>query len=155
MGSLFWVDNDWALIRVGPDGTLIQGGPATALAQPSLFDLPLAGGLDHDEIQKLDPDGDGVIPLAGGYLLRGNGDQDDNREDVFFFRRLVDIPVASSPHIQTVTNYGERRTALAYKDFGHLKVMPGADIVSIFENNTFQILEGCPCIAGGLSFFKR
>ncbi|MDL2260253.1 hypothetical protein LJB99_05200, partial [Deltaproteobacteria bacterium OttesenSCG-928-K17] len=93
----------------------------------------------YDEIQALDPDGDGVIPLAGGYLIRGNGNQDDNREEAFFFQSPAGIMAAMPPIIQAATNFRERRIVAAYKDFGHLKVMPAADAANSNETRLFRL----------------
>lgn len=115
MGGLMWVDNTWAYI----------GGGQTEDAIPleSLLD-----GLDYEEIQQFDADGDGMIPLAGGVLLRCNGDQDDNKEERVIIQLLAGETV--SPFFsKSATNYDERRTVTAYKDFGHLKVMPASDEV--------------------------
>jgi len=131
-GCLFWVDNSWAYVR---------GGESESLVQVDLLD----GGLDYDEIQEFDPDGDGIIPVAGGYLIRGNGDRDDNREEPFVLSRLAG-EIVRPRTFKAVTSFGERRTVAAYKDFGHLKVMPAGDGNLV---KTYILLSGYPCCARG------
>ena len=65
MGGLIWVDNSWAYTGGGQAGDLIQAD--------FFFD-----GLDQDEIQELDADGSGMIPLAADILSKGNVGLDDS-----------------------------------------------------------------------------
>jgi hypothetical protein len=168
MGGLIWVDNSWALI---PDGD-----PATSFDR-SIFDI-MAGQADCSD---LDPDGDGQIPLTGGKLVKGNGDQDDNREEYFIFMPLAVVSgrgglwsVSANHHqnrqvpfVSPVSKAGTEpklkpgpsglthcRITVAYKDFGHLKVMSAeGDNYDIFTS-VFIHKEGHPCIMGGLSYWR-
>lgn len=136
MGVIFWVGNTWALI---PDND-----PTTPTQVSMLFD----GRLHNSHQAELDKDGDGVIPIAGGMLVRGNGDQDDNKEDPIQLRR-VSVTVVQPYITKAATNFRDRRTVVAYKDFGHLKVMPAADF-SVVSQNGFDRIKGRPCAVGGL-----
>lgn len=122
MGTLFWVSNSWALI--------MDDDPATRVDLAAYLHAGLADG----HIQALDPGGDGRIPIAGGTLVRGNGDQDDNREERPLLH-LVSAVVVPPRAAKAVSNFSERRTAVAYKDFGHLKIMPAGDNIDIEKRN--------------------
>ena len=137
MGSLFWAGNSWALITDADPNTKTQ------------IDLLLNGRLERGAQPELDQDGNGVIPIAGGMLVHGNGDQDDNRDDPVPLRRVGGGLVIQPYALKAATNFNERRTALAYKDFGHLKVMPAADF-SVVSPNGFDRIKGRPCAVGGL-----
>lgn len=121
MGGLIWIDNSWAII---PDGD-----PATSFESS----VPLAvmtGEIDCDD---LDPDGDGQIPLAGGTLLQGNGDQDDNKTEpwriIYRLGEIIELRPYSAPVV-----FREHRVVSSYLDFGHLKVFPDAVLSLISEN---------------------
>ena len=134
MGVIFWVGNTWALI---PDND-----PTTPTQVSMLFD----GRLHNSHQAELDKDGDGVIPIAGGMLVRGNGDQDDNKEDPIQLRR-VSVTVVQPYITKAATNFRDRRTVVAYKDFGHLKVMPAADS-SIINLEGHDTIKGRPMCCG-------
>ena len=114
MGGMLWINNSWAFF---PDDD-----PATK-ANIS-FSLDGQAGDDFDS--KFDPDGDGQIPLAGGKLIKGNGDQDDNKEREFILCRRFDRVIEFKPH-PTRNSFATRRVTMSYKDFGHLKVRPAGD----------------------------
>lgn len=110
-GCLIWIDNSIAVIPfTGP-----------------VFHLDLTGNCPcTDQGDGLCEMGRPPSPLAGALLLRGNGDLDDNRSEVFsypsiFSRIKTDHPPAA------VTDFDERQTTAAYRDFGHLKVMPDGE----------------------------
>lgn len=142
MGTLFWVDNSWALIADSDPATQVQ---LSLLLRVDFGDLP---------DQLADEDGDGVLPIAGGFLVRGNGDQDDNREEAFFPQRPVGALSPPPAFRAAVDSFGERRTVAAYMDFGHLKVMPAAEAL-IFNDEYFSKPKAAPLYdAGGLWFFN-
>ena len=142
MGGMFWVNNTWAVV---PDSD------PTTVTQISML---LGGGLYDGQETELDEDGDGVIPIAGGVLVRGNGNQDDNREEAVPLRRLTGVLI--EPHTsKSVTNFNDRRTVVAYKDFGHLKVMPAADS-SIINLEGHDTIKGrLMCCGRPLLLFKH
>lgn len=123
MGALVWIDNSWALITDNDPATMTR------------LDLLQGGGLDSLTCQALDQDGDGVIPFPGGYLIRGNGGLDDNKEEPFIVEGFSGIIIKPQP-FKAVTNFRDRRTVVAYKDFGHLKLMPLAEAIYVY-NLTF------------------
>lgn len=133
MGGLIWIDNSWAII---PDDD-----PATSFDSSLLRDI-LDGGDDLDE---RDADGDGQIPVPGGKLVRGNGDQDDNRQEPL---RIVYRPGALivQNHSPVPAKMWTHRTLKSYLDFGHLKVMPNGD----FKSSIFiACYTGGPCSLHG------
>lgn len=142
MGALFWVDNSWTLITDSDPATMTQMG------------LLLDGGLDSGACQALDQDGDGVIPIAGGALIRGNGDRDDNKEEAYLIRRLPAVIV--EPETGSMgSGFNDRRMVKAYKDFGHLKVMPEAEaaavkLLGLFINQRLSVY-----IADSLCLFNK
>lgn len=113
--------NSWAYIR---------NGVSNASIKIKLYDLPLKDGLDHDELKASDVDGNGIIPLADGILIRSNGDQEDNKEEIFIFislaGRMIKVQV-----LKAISSFLERRTVTAYRDFGRLKVMPAIDFIVV------------------------
>ena len=142
MGTLFWVDNSWALITDHDPLTAVNIGPY------------LDDCVDEEPEIKADQDGDGVIPIAGGLLIRGNGDRDDNRGEEFKIVRCLSGS-ATTETTAAVSNFKERRTVAAYKDFGHLKVMPAGDGISNTASSPLlTTAKGLPCIAGGLYFWR-
>lgn len=120
MGGLIWIDNSWALF---PDND-----PATSFESSILFKIT-TGELDCDD---LDPDGDGQIPLAGGKLMKGNGDQDDNKpEPLRIVYRLGAIIPANRPSVPL--KRWDCQAVRSYLDFGHLKVFPDASVFLIIS----------------------
>ena len=112
---MIWIGNSWAVL---PDGD-----PGTSLDSSILFEI-LSDKIDCED---LDPDGDGQIPLAGGKLLRGNGDQDDNRSEPW---RIVYRPGAliSWVYFSAPAKMRDHGAVKSYLDFGHLKVFPEASV---------------------------
>lgn len=142
MGGLIWVDNSWAIF---PDDD-----PSTSFDSSLLFGI-MTGEVDCDD---LDPDGDGQIPLAGGTLLRGNGDQDDNKSDPL--RLLVRTGAIVTPnHYYAPIKKWDYRATKSYLDFGHLKVFPDAPISVIISSKLYY--QGQKAAAfymrGGLLWF--
>ena len=115
MGSLFWIDNSWALIFDDDPQTMVD-----------IVDY-LDGDLDDDS--GLQDDDDGIVPITGGTLIRGNGDQDDNKEETFQLCRQVGRLIDYKTH-SAMNGFEERYTTRSYKDFGHLKVMPVGDNIA-------------------------
>jgi len=61
----------------------------------------------------LDEDGDGVVPVAGGILFHGNGDQDDNKEEAVLL--LVNCgSIVDQPESCSFFTYSERRLIPAF-----------------------------------------
>lgn len=124
MGGILWVNNSWAVV---PDDD-----PSTYFDISVFFD-DLDGKSD---LPDMDSDGDGQIPLAGGKLLKGNGDQDDNKHEPILLGincgSIVDHPDSIFLRICSATNVVQ-----SYVDFGHLKVMP-ADCQ--FRRNNYVFL---------------
>jgi len=115
MGTLFWIDNSWALI--------LDNDPLTVAEISDYFDGN--PGLQDDD--------DGVVPIAGGILIRGNGDQDDNKEEIFQLDRRFEWVVYFKMYT-ALNSFVERHITRSYKDFGHLKVMPaGGDIAGFIS----------------------
>ena len=123
MGGLIWINNTWAIM---PDDD-----PATSFDISAFFGYSI-GQID---LSDLDPDGDGQIPLAGGKLLRGNGDQDDNKQDpiviVYRLEALVETSFSDAP---VLCQAGQM--VKSYLDFGHLKVFPDVSTSIIIKENT-------------------
>ena len=141
MGTLFWVDNSWALILDSDSATVVNIEP---FLDDCVDGLP---GIEEDEAE------DGVIPIAGGYLISGNGDRDDNKGEEFTIVRRCS-GVVTTENRPAFSTFNERRTVAAYKDFGHLKVMPlASDISSTQITSLSTSAKGPPCIAGGLSLY--
>lgn len=111
MGGLFWIDNSWALIG--------DNDPTTKV-ELSLYTGGCLGDNSHTE---LDQDDNGVIPIAGGLLIYGNGDQDDNKNKAILIRTMAGAIVPLLP-LRVVNSFTTHRLVAAYYDFGHLKVMP-------------------------------
>ena len=141
MGTLFWVDNSWALI--------FDDDPQTMVEISALLDDDL---VDDSNLQD---DDDGVIPITGGTLVRGNGDQDDNKDETFSLARQFGRVIDFKAH-PALNRFEEQYTTRSYKDFGHLKVMPAGDGIS--QNNPMNLvlfIKGLPCITGGLFIFNN
>ena len=121
MGRLIWIDNSWAVL---PDGD-----PGTSFESSILFEA-LADKIDCED---LDPDGDGQIPLTGGKLVKGNGDQDDNRSEPW---RIVYRPgvLISRVYFSAPAKMRDHGVVKSYLDFGHLKVFPDAPISLIIAD---------------------
>ncbi|UQZ88847.1 hypothetical protein C4J81_06390 [Deltaproteobacteria bacterium Smac51] len=131
MGTLFWIDNSWALI--------FDDDPYTQINISSYYDLD---GND-DSRAELEADDDGIVPVTGGILVQGNGDQDDNRDEPFSITKRPSR-VVSVKSTSIYSDFRERRMVKAYRDFGHLKVMPGSFKFIHYCN----LLADCPRIAG-------
>ena len=130
MGGLLWVNNSWALILDNDANTSVNLG------------IFLGGHLNDDPSPELDDDDDGVVPVAGGTLFHGNGDQDDNKEEAFLLRVNCGS-IVEPPENYQLFAYSERRLVLAYIDFGHLKVMPAGDgIANTIPSNPLTALKG-------------
>lgn len=164
MGGLIWVNNTWAVL---PDDD-----PATPFSVTVLY-AAMTGAVD---CSALGHDGDGQIPIDGGKLLKGNGDQDDNREESFAFPPLAASgrmgwsvsanynQSRQTPLVASVSKVGtdqklrprpsgfiQRRLAATYKDFGHLKLMSAEGGNSDIFASVFIHKEGHLYIMGGLS----
>lgn len=116
VGGLVWVGNAVAVI---PDSD-----PTTFVALEQIDGLDNGGPADHNLY-----DDDQVPDTLDGLFVLGNGGQDDNREKPFQLRPAFGRNVAAKA-TAAVSSYHERRTARAYKDFGHLKVMSANDAAS-------------------------
>ena len=93
----------------------------------------------------------GQAPDSGGgaLVVRGNGDRDDNREESFYFQAAARLRVPAE-YRSAVSGFNQCRTAVAYKDLGHLKIMSAEGGNSDIFTSVFIYKEGWPCIAGGL-----
>lgn len=113
IGGLIWINNSWAVI---PDED-----PSTFFEISVIWD-ELDG---NDDISALDPDGDGRIPVPGGTLLKGNGDQDDNKQEPM---TIVYRPGAlEAPNFSDAPLFCREDLAVkSYLGFGHLKIFPDA-----------------------------
>lgn len=137
-GSVIWIGNDLALIPDNDPRTRFTletlDGPASKRKPPQF----------HCE---------GRADDSGGrtMMVRGNGDQDDNREEAFLIKPWAAETVAP-PAASSADNFKERRTAVSYKDFGHLKVMSAEGGNSDIFTSVFIHKEGHPCIMGGLYY---
>ena len=113
IGMIFWVDNSWALL---PDDN-----PDTLMDISIFFD----GQVGDGACPELDSDGDGQIPLAGGKLQRGNGDQDDNKLKPIIIIYQPEALVAPNPfNVPAIMWSGS--VVKSYLNFGHLKIFPDA-----------------------------
>lgn len=122
VGSLLWFGNCRAVI---PDFE------RTTSVQLELID-DVEGNEGGDlEIQAADHDR--ANPLKSQMIVRGSGDQDDNRERPFVFRR-VDSEILAITWRPAVTAFADRRTAVAYWNLGRLKVMPAGDAFYTAQN---------------------
>ena len=115
MGTIFWVDNSWAFL---PDDN-----PDTLVDISIFFD----GQVGDGSCSELDPDGDGQIPLAGGKLQKGNGDQDDNKPKPMIIVYHSGALVSPDPFYVPAFNYSGGAVK-SYLDFGHLKVFPNTSV---------------------------
>jgi hypothetical protein len=117
MGCLIWMNNSLALI---PDND-----PRTNINIEMMVGFD-SGKADHQWHQA------GHSPDSSGGVLcaRGNGNRDDNRERSFVFQPPLGEEIVLAP-INVETGFDQRRTVAAYKDFGHLKVMPADDAGTI------------------------
>lgn len=139
VGCLVWIDNCVAVI---PDDD-----PRTVVTV-QLFKGFESGRVRASQIKAVDQDVDSFSAQA---LVHGNGDQDDNREESFFFKPRAAVTIRLECR-SAVSSFNQRRTAVAYKDFGHLKIMSaGGDIANTLLKS-FDHKEGCPCVLGGLSY---
>ncbi len=113
-GGLTWLDNSRAYIPFGHPGVKLE---LTAVIGPGL-------GSADDNLYEA---GKRPDSHPGALLVRGNGGLDDNREQSFQIRLSAgELGVDSPP--APVSGFAERRTVRAYKDFGHLRVMPAAEL---------------------------
>jgi len=122
IGGLFWINNRWAFI---PDNN-----PASSFNFSAIFDTLNGSG----DLSALDPDGDGQIPLTGGKLVKGNGDQDDNKQEP--------VVIVYQPGTLIEPNFSDAPvlcqggwTVKSYLGFGHLKVFPDAPVSIIINEN--------------------
>gem|GEM_PF-2707112 len=118
-GSLFWINNSYAVIPDNDPTTMIDLGQL-------LGEGSGGGGPGGSVPSMLGLSDDGVIPVAGGVLVSGNGDLDDNKEEPFILKDLCKEIIWRQTYAKAVASFRERRTVTAYKDFGHLKVIPAA-----------------------------
>ena len=138
-GAWFWVDGFRALRPDHGSDTMLNIEQAYDESTGS-YDNSIEAGLEG-----------GVIPIEGGFIIYGNGDLDDNREKPFVLKRWVGVALLPQMPAGAVSNFEERRSTAAYKDFGHLKVMPVADGAA-FNNyswSSFERKAAC-LVAGGL-----
>ena len=124
MGTLFWVNNSWALV--------LDNDPTSMVNLAAFFD----GGGSDAKCAELDDDNDGLVPVAGGVLVRGNGDRDDHKEEPFTIPLHVADAVVPLFYLFSA-KAAYRCMAVSYKDFGHLKLMPEADYNIYAVPNTF------------------
>ena len=114
VGCYVWINNSVAVI---PDND-----PATVVL------LELYDGYDHGPGDPSDDIYTSPRPLgeAGSRaqsVVRGNGNQDDNRVERYFYQRIASAMLAPKA-VKPASTFNLRYTAVALKDFGHLKVMP-------------------------------
>lgn len=84
-------------------------------------------------------------------VIRGNGDQDDNRAKSYFYCRASFTAIQPPKAIKSYSAFNERRTAIAYKDFGRLKVIPTR---TAMLNYRFCLQATHMLFVGGLYFFS-
>ena len=124
MGGLFWVNNSWALV--------LDNDPTTMVNLAAFFD----GSGSDAKCAELDDDNDGRVPVAGGVLVRGNGDRDDHKEEPLIIPRHM--AAAAAPGFGRIPARAlYRPMVMSYKDFGHLKVMPEAEFNADEITETF------------------
>jgi len=136
VGCLVWIDNSLAIIPDNDPRTsfLLEGGSA-ARAKPA--QLHQAGPVSDSG--------------GGALVVRGNGDRDDNREEAFYFQAAAGLRVPAE-YRSAVSGFKQLRTAVAYKDFGHLKIMVAEGGHFDIFTSVFIHKEGCSCIMGGLYY---
>ena len=134
VGCLLWFGNSRAVV---PDNN-----PATVTQLELIDDIE---GNEGRAAEWRDDDYDRAGPLQAQMIVRGNGNQDDNRESSFFLRRHAG-PVINTECKDSASSFNERRTVAAYRDFGHLKVMPAASFIS--ENSFSAFAERLPMYCG-------
>lgn len=137
--GLIWVSDTWALV---PDND-----PDTVTVMP----VPAAVERAGDLALALDPDGDGRVHLNGGTLiLSGCFQAFINSGDGFIGHMACWVP---QPKLNsTVPALNSPSFVKAYKDFGHLRIMP-IDGLNIVIPPKAGLLEGFARAARGLLFF--
>ena len=142
-------------------GLIMSGG----VALDSAFGVALDGGdrtvilvtLNHPGTLEQHLDRPNPQPKLPKINLSSFGDgNDDNLEEAFFY--LPSSMLTSSHKVLTaVSDFKDRRTAVAYLNFGHLKVMPAADAASntitaffIFNDKAAPIIWAALVISSGL-----
>ena len=124
VGCYVWINNSVAVI---PDAD-----PATMVLLEMYDDFDHGPGDPSDDVYTSPrPDGAGSRAQA---VVRGNGARGDNRAEVYSYRRGASSTLPPK-NMKSASTFNERYTAVALRDFGHLKVMPAGDGVS---NNGFQ-----------------
>lgn len=114
---------------------LLLDDTGALLSDSNLQAVAEAGDWPDDDNLQDDDDDVGVMSIVHGIRTRGNGDQDDNKEEGFSLCRLArqSILFKTQP---ALNSFMERRTARSYKDFGHLKAMPaGDDLAGIYNQS--------------------
>jgi len=142
MGTIFWVDNSWAFLPDQDPDTLVD---------ISIF---FNGQVGDGACSELDPDGDGQIPLAGGKLQRGNGDQDDNKPKPVIIVYQPGALAASNPF--NVSAFIWSGSAVkSYLNFGHLKIFPDASgsLSLAQKHNCYNQKAAALYPRGGLLYF--
>ena len=110
VGSLIWINNSVAIIPDNDPLTFIRL-EIIAAAEPQFQ------AADHD-----------WEDLAENQIVvRGNGDRDDNREQPFVLS-LVEFDIVPIIPIPATISFADSRMVVAYWKFGHLKIMPAAEM---------------------------
>lgn len=165
VGCLVWIDNSIAII---PDND-----PATFVSPQAIKGFGSVDGRHHT----IQSDVRDFNSGSAQRVVRGNGDQDDNREEYFSLIPLTGTlgqsglwsvtanynqsrqtfsaapvsKVRTEPKPQPrPSGFVQRRTVVAYKDFGHLKVMSAEGGNSDIFTSVFISKEGHLCNMGGL-----